>query len=136
MSSLGVVTQPVINNTTTNTGGTLTLGTDQITSGTCTARAVGDLTIDTVPKGEFTTITFSSGLEYCNVDTTGSVGDMFVVKNIGALSGKVRIFAALAGSINSVPAGVGDYLEFSLSSGKKLVYYIHSTAGRISVTYV
>ncbi len=130
------VTQPVINNSTGATGGTLTLQTGEIVTTALTSAASPALPGSATPDGTFGTIDFSSNV-YCSVRSDAGAGDFFIVKNISAVSGTVALYNGSAGiaSINGVSIASGSYIGFGLSSGKKIVVYT-KTAGVISVSYL
>jgi len=141
MTSLGEITQPIINNISGTTAGTLSLTSeiaDMPVTGVALTTAITSAT--TIPNASFVKITFgSSPLNYYNLKTNSTTqlsGDFFIIKNVGALQGIVRLFNQPAtGIINGITATTGSYMDFALLSGKKLVVYVLTT-GTVSVTYL
>lgn len=139
MSSLGSVSQPIINNTTGVAEGSLTLDSeiDNVTgSSTLSPSAPGSANTN----GSFISVTYATTSYYLAVRSDAVAGDFFLVKNTGAVTGYVRIYhgtgATVGSSINGVPTSSNnDYMDFVLSSGKKLVIYC-KTVKKISVSYV
>lgn len=139
MSSLGLVSQPVINNTTGVSDGSLTLTsefTDIIGSATLTPSAPGSANTN----GSFISISFASSTYYLPVSCDAVAGDFFLIKNTSAVSGTVRLYhgtgATVGSSINGIPTSANDdFMNFILSTGKKLAVYC-KTVKKLSVSYV
>jgi hypothetical protein len=129
------VTQPVINNTTGITGGTLTLTPDTSEMANSTVTVNAATVAATIVAGNFYQVTFNDPTYILTMTLSGNVADLFIVKNVGAISGSVQIIGGSASIVlNQIPIGTGN-ITFGLSSGKKLVIYT-KTANKISVTYV
>ena len=139
MSSLGLVSQPIINNTTGVSDGSLTLTseiTDVVGSVSLTPSAPGSANTN----GSFISVSFTTSLYYLPVSCYAIAGDFFLIKNTSAVTGTVRLYhgtgATSGSSINGIPTSVNDdFMDFSLSSGKKLVVYC-KTVKKLSVSYV
>jgi hypothetical protein len=131
------VTQPVINNSTGRAGGTLNLVPTDITDFSVTSSLVLASVVSTgaTPNGRFVLLTFAASTHGYAVEAQPTVGDFFIVKNVGAITGTVRLFTNVASAINGVNIGAGSYMDFGLSSGKKIIVYV-GTALNISVTYL
>jgi hypothetical protein len=138
---MSFVTQPVINNTTGVIGGTLTLTPDptELTNVTATTTTATPVNPATSPgnNGSFYQIIFANSTHGYAVDSTAAVGNMILVKNVGAVSGFIRIYNSngSAVALNQVSVANGSYIDFALSSGKKLIVYTN-TATKISVSYL
>ena len=131
------VTQPVINNSTGRSGGTLNLIPTNITDFSVTSSLVLASVVSTgaTPNGRFVLLTFASSTHGYAVEATPNLGDFFIVKNVGAITGTVRLFTTNASAINGVNISAGSYIDFGLSSGKKIIVYVGSPSN-ISVTYL
>lgn len=139
MSSLGVVSQPVINNTTGVSDGSLTLTSEIVdVTGNVTLTPSEPATANT--NGSFISVTFTSSSYYLLSRCDATAGDFFLIKNTGAISGTVRLYHGTGGtsgsSINGIPTSAdGDFIDFALSTGKKLAVYCKTTK-KISVSYI
>jgi hypothetical protein len=131
------VTQPVINNSTGSAGGTLNLVPTDIIDFSVTSSLVLASVVSTgaTPNGRFVLLTFAASTHGYAVEAAPAVGDFFIVKNVGAITGTIRLFTTAASAINGVNVSAGSYMDFGLSSGKKIIVYV-GTASNISVTYL
>jgi hypothetical protein len=131
------VTQPVINNSTGAAGGTLNLVPTDITDFPVTSSVLLAAVVSTgaTPNGRYVLLTFSASTHGYAIEAQPTVGDFFIVKNVGAITGTVRLFSTAISAINGVNISGGSYMDFGLSSGKKLIVYV-GTIGNISVTYM
>lgn len=133
------VTQPVINNSTGRSGGTLNLVPTDITDFSVTSSVVLTTLVPAAPgntpNGRFVLLTFAASTHGYAVQAAPTVGDFFIVKNVGAITGTVRLYTTAASAINGVNISAGGYIDFGLSSGKKIIVYV-GTALNISVTYI
>jgi hypothetical protein len=138
MSSIGTVLQPVINNSSGEMPGTINLQSDY-TDVICSS-VIAPVVPSTTANGSFVRVTFNSTGEYCNVRLDGTFGNHFIVKNVSAITGKIAIYHETGATVGSTINNIGtsandDYMEFNLSSGKKLSVYVLIT-NKISVTYL
>ncbi len=133
------VTQPVINNSTGRSGGTLNLVPTDIIDLSVTSSVVLTPALPAAPgattNGTFVLLTFAASTHGYAVEAAPAVGDFFIVKNVSAITGTVRLYTTAASAINGVNISAGGYIDFSLSSGKKIIVYV-GTASNISVTYL
>jgi hypothetical protein len=139
MSSLGVVSQPVINNTTGVSDGSLTL-TSEITDVSGSVTLTPSEPASANANGSFISVSFTTSSYYLATRCDAVAGDFFLIKNTGAISGTVRLYHGTGGtsgsSINGIPTSTnGDYIDFALSTGKKLAVYC-KTVKKLSVSYV
>lgn len=139
MSSLGVVSQPIINNATGVSDGSLSL-TSEFTDVSGSVTLTPSLPGSANTNGSFISVSFTTSSHYLAARCDAVVGDFFLIKNTGAISGTVRLYhgtgATSGSSINGIPTSAnGDYIDFSLSAGKKMVIYC-KTVKKLSISYV